>query len=191
MKNYRSLLKLADLKSNIIKRINLLGYLLLMAVFIVSCEEYSLIQDPVIQLHTVSDPNIKATITPEQIRALGQKNHSTKQSESSTIVLDFEGLGDEDQINNFYNGGTSGAGYSGPNHGVEFGAAKAVIDADAGGSGITANEPSPSTTMYFPSANLTFINVAAGFTTGFSFYYSSGQNGTVSVFDELNGTGNL
>jgi hypothetical protein len=33
------------------------------------------------------------------------------------------------------------------------------------------------------------MNVAAGFDTGFSFYYSSSQAGSVTVFDGLNGTG--
>jgi hypothetical protein len=36
------------------------------------------------------------------------------------------------------------------------------------------------------------MNVAAGFTTGFSFFYTTPfEEGTVSVFDGLNGTGNV
>ncbi|WP_253845079.1 PEP-CTERM sorting domain-containing protein [Microcystis aeruginosa] len=33
------------------------------------------------------------------------------------------------------------------------------------------------------------MNVAAGFNTGFSFYYSSSLAGSVTIFDGLNGTG--
>ena len=137
---------------------------------------------------TISDPNAVPTITPKQIEALGQQH----QYSDAIIVLDFEGLGNSDAINGFYNGGTSGAGFSGTNYGVQFGVALGIIDQDAGGSGNFANEPSPSTVMFFLDENQAFMNVAAGFTTGFSFYYSSNtSNGSVSVFDGLNGTGNL
>ena len=175
------------------KRLNLLGYLLLLVAFVVSCEEETLIEnkDPNTQLKTVSDPNIKATITPKQIKALGQQNQS-KTPTGGTIVLDFEGLGDLDNINNFYNGGTSGSGYSGTDYGVEFGVAMGIIDEDAGGTGQFANEPSSSTIMFFLDDNQAYMNVAAGFTTGLSFYYSSNTLvAAVSVFDGLNGTGNL
>ena len=166
--------------------------------FITSCEkETDLNVDSMKKLETIIDPNAKITITTKEIKVLGQQNQPTKNYEYSTenvniIVLDFEGLGNVDNINNFYNGGTSSQGYSGTNYGVEFGVALAVIDADAGGSGNFANEPSPSTVMFFLDANQVFMNVAAGFTTGFSFYYSSNtSNGSVSVYDGLNGTGNL
>ena len=138
---------------------------------------------------TISDPNAVPTITPKQIEALGQQHQNTNKS---VICLDFEGLGDYDAINDFYNGGTSVQGYSGTNYGVQFGFAIGLIDIDAGGSGNFANEPSPSTGMIFLEENHAFMNVAAGFTTGFSFYYSSNtSNGYVSVYDGLNGTGNL
>jgi len=141
------------------------------------------------QGQTISLPNHHATITPDQIKALGQQ--SSERGSRSVIVLDFEGLGDNDAINNFYNGGTSGQGYSGVNYGIEFGDALGLIDADNGGSGNFANEPSPSTTMYFLNVSQAYMNVPAGFTTGFSFYYSSFSTGSVSVYDGLNGTGNL
>ncbi len=35
------------------------------------------------------------------------------------------------------------------------------------------------------------MNVASGFTTGFSFYYASAMAGTVTVYDGLNATGNV
>jgi len=136
---------------------------------------------------TISDPNAVPTITPKQIEALGQQH----QYPESIVVLDFEGLGNLDDINGFYDGGTSGAGFSGTNHGVQFGQALGIIDSDAGGSGNFANEPSPSTIMFWLNVANAYLNVPAGFTTGFSFYYSAYFTGGVSVYDGLNGTGTL
>jgi hypothetical protein len=110
-------------------------------------------------------------------------------------VLTFEGLGNVEAVANFYNGGTGGNGSGpGPNFGITFGAsALALIDSDVpGGSGNFANEPSASTILFFNSGTGAIMNVPAGFTTGFSFFYTSISNvGIVEVFDGLNGTGNL
>ncbi len=47
--------------------------------------------------------------------------------------------------------------------------------------------------MFFLEGGATIMNVPAGFTNGFSFYYvmSSPNVGSVEVYDDLNGTGNL
>jgi hypothetical protein len=115
-------------------------------------------------------------------------------AEGGTIVLTFEGLGDQEAVNEFYNGGTGGNG-SGPgqNYGVEFSDnSLSIIDQDAGGSGNFGGEPSPSTILFFLSGKAATMNVAAGFTTGFSFYYSAINNpGTIRVYDGLNATGNV
>lgn len=112
---------------------------------------------------------------------------------AAPIVLDFEGLDNLEVIDGFYNGGTSANGNIGPNLGVAFsGNTLAIIDADAGGSGNIGGEPSPDTIMFFPTGASAIMNVAAGFDTGFSFFYSAINNpGSVSVFDRLEGTGNL
>ena len=143
------------------------------------------------QTQTVSFLDREATITNDEIIALG--NNNQENGSRSTIVLDFEGLGNDDYINDFYNGGTRSQGFSGTNYGVAFGVAKGLIDADAGGTGNIANEPSPSTVMFFLDENQAYLNVAAGFTTGFSTYYSSNSStlGSIKVYDGLNGTGNL
>ncbi len=105
---------------------------------------------------------------------------------AQVVVLDFEGIGNESSVGNFYNGG------AGTNYGVQFSAdTLAVIDADAGGTGNIANEPSPNTVMFFLNANNAVLNFAAGFDTGFSFFYTSSTAATVSVYDGLNGTGSL
>lgn len=112
---------------------------------------------------------------------------------AAPIVLDFEGLDDFEGIGAFYNGGTSENGNSGPDYGVEFsGNTLAIIDQDAGGSGNFGGEPSPDTVMFFLEEGESVMNVAAGFETGFSFFYSAVNNpGSVNVYDQLGGTGTI
>lgn len=138
------------------------------------------------QTQTIADPNKQATITKEEIQAMGQ-NYSNR-----VVVLTFEGLGDQDPVNNFYDGGLSGQGYSGPDYDIQFSTnALSIIDADAGGSGNFANEPTPSTILFFLSGQ-PYMNVLNGFSTGFSCYYTSvTYAGSLTVYDDFNGTGNI
>jgi hypothetical protein len=111
--------------------------------------------------------------------------------QADTIVLDFEGVGNTAQVLDFYNGGTDSLGNSGVNYGASFGSASlGLIDSDSGGTGNFANEPSAKTVMYFLTGTL-ILNYAAGFDTGFSFFYSSDTAAIVKVYDGLNGSGNL
>jgi MYXO-CTERM domain-containing protein len=111
---------------------------------------------------------------------------------AAPVVLTFEGVGDYASVNGFYNGGTDAQGNTGANYGVSFSpASRATIDSDAGGSGNIANEPSGDTALFFLSGSAATMNVAAGFDTGFSFFYSSGASGFVKVYSELNATGSL
>lgn len=108
------------------------------------------------------------------------------------ITLTFEGVGDEAAVNDFYNGGTDSVGNSGTNYGVSFSdTSLGIIDLDAGGTGNFANEPSPNTILFFLNSNSATLNYAAGFTGGFSFYYSSSTDATVNVWSGLNATGDL
>lgn len=110
---------------------------------------------------------------------------------ASIIVLDFEGVGNNAAIEDFYNGGTDSLGNSGTDYGVEFGSdTLGIIDSDAGGTGNIANEPSADTVMFFLTGTAV-LNYAAGFETGFSFFYSSSTVADIFVYDGLNGTGNL
>jgi hypothetical protein len=110
---------------------------------------------------------------------------------AAPIVLNFEGIGDFAQILDFYNGGTDSQGHSGSNYGISFGPnALGLIDADNGGSGNFANEPSPNTVMFFTSGSA-ILNNAAGFDTGFSFFYTSSTTAVVNVYSGLNATGTL
>ena len=52
------------------------------------------------------------------------------QANAAVITLDFEGVGNNQAVGNYYNGG------AGTNYGVQFsGPTLALVDADAGGSG--------------------------------------------------------
>jgi|GEM_PF-831350 hypothetical protein len=110
------------------------------------------------------------------------------------VVLTFEGLGDQEAVNEFYNGGTGGSGSGpGPNYGVVFSDnSLSIIDSDDGGTGNFGGEPSPSTILFFLTGAAATMNVPAGFTTGFSFYYSAINNpGVIRVYDGPDATGNV
>lgn len=111
---------------------------------------------------------------------------------AAPVVLDFEGASDNSSLDNFYNGGIDSSGASGADYGVSFSEnSLALIDADEGGEGNFANEPSGKTILFFTSGDAATVNVAAGFSTGFSFFYSSSESGFVNVYDGLNATGTL
>lgn len=114
--------------------------------------------------------------------------------QGGNVVLTFEGLGDQEAVLEFYNGGTGGSG-SGPgtNYGISFSSdSLSIIDADAGGTGNFGGEPSPDTILFFLTGAAATMNVPAGFTTGFSFFYSAiSSPGTIRVYDGLNATGNV
>ncbi|HUG22060.1 PEP-CTERM sorting domain-containing protein [Piscinibacter sp.] len=123
---------------------------------------------------------------------------------AATIVLDFEGVNATYPsgyafVQDFYNGGTSSDGTSGTNFGVGFsGNAQAICLNTPGTScsntsrGGLGDPDSDKGGLFFLSGSETFMNVAAGFDTGFSFFYSAANvAGSVSVYDGLNGTGNL
>jgi hypothetical protein len=100
---------------------------------------------------------------------------------SAATVLTFEGIGDQQPVGNFY----AGQGFTFSD------ATLAIIDSDAGGTGNIANEPSPSTVMFFLDTNNAILNAVNGFDTGFSFLYSSSTSAVVNVWSGLNATGKL
>ena len=113
--------------------------------------------------------------------------------QASTIVLDFEGLQNDEPIQNYYNGGLGGFGSGpGPDYDLVWGNnALALIDADAGGTGNFGGEPSPDTIMYFLSGSAV-LDVPSGFTTGFSLFYTAiSSPGLITVWDGPNATGNI
>lgn len=118
---------------------------------------------------------------------------ATASASTAVIILDFEGLGNSESVGDYYNGGFGGNGSGpGPNYGITFGSASlALIDSDAGGSGNFGGEPSPDTILFFLQGSAV-LNIPAGFSSGFSFYYSAVSSaGFVNVYDGENATGNL
>jgi hypothetical protein len=116
---------------------------------------------------------------------------------NAVIVLNFAGLnGDaEEEVLNFYNGGTGSDG-SGPgvNYGITF-PSNVITCAgeDTGGSCNSAEVPggTGANLIYFLSGSAV-MDVAGGFTTGFSFYYSAiNEPGSVNVWSGLDATGTL
>ncbi|BAY36027.1 hypothetical protein NIES2111_03460 [Nostoc sp. NIES-2111] len=114
------------------------------------------------------------------LAALGTK------AEAAVIVLDFEAIGDLQPVGNFYDTDPQDFDITfSPN-------ALALVDADAGGSGNIGGEPSPDTVLFFLNGDAATLNVANGFTDGFSFFYSAvNVPGFIRVYDGLNATGNL
>lgn len=112
---------------------------------------------------------------------------------AGTIVLTFEGLQNEEEVLNYYSGGMGSLGSGpGPNYGITFNSdALALINDQNGGDGNFAGNPSGDTAVFFLSGTA-IMNVAGGFTTGFSFYYTAiNQPGTITVWSGLNDTGTL
>lgn len=100
-------------------------------------------------------------------------------------VLTFEGVANGASVGDYYNGGAGG------NLGIQFVNALGLVDADAGGTGNFANEPSANTIIFFTSGSASTMNIAAGFTNGFSFFYTSSTAASVDVYSGLNGTSTL
>lgn len=125
-------------------------------------------------------------------------------AQAAVITLDFEGVNATYPsgyafVSDFYDGGSSSDGTSGTDYGIGFtGNAQAIClntvgttcsNTSRGGLG---NPNSQLGGLFFLSGAETYMNVAAGFDTGFSFYYTAiNQGGSISVYDDLNGTGNL
>jgi hypothetical protein len=104
----------------------------------------------------------------------------TAPAAAAVTTLTFEGIA---------NGAPVGAFYA-PDY-IFSAPTLALVDSDAGGGGSFANEPSPNTIMYFTDANSAVLDVPGGFTTGFSFFYTSAVAATVTVYDGPGATGNV
>lgn len=113
---------------------------------------------------------------------------SAASSQAAVITLTFDSLQNSEQVLDYYNGGTGGMGSGpGPNYGIAFASDALAIDG-----GNYSGNPSPPGILVFLSGPGAIMNVAAGFDTGFSFYYSAARNpGVVDVYDGLNGSGTL
>lgn len=103
-----------------------------------------------------------------------------------SATLDFQGAGEYNFIGDYYNGGTNDAGASGVNYGISFGP-DALALANTADFTYFSNAPTPGI-LAAVGADAA-MNVAAGFTGTVSFWYSSSEDTTVTLFSGLNGTG--
>lgn len=116
---------------------------------------------------------------------------------AATIVLSFEGLQSSTNEGpaDYYNGGAGSAGTTGgPNYGISFSAntITGCTEPNSCANTNSALNPSGSNIIFFLGGGASTMNVAAGFDTGFSFFYSAAFNtGTVNVWSGLNSTGTL
>lgn len=112
---------------------------------------------------------------------------------NATITLTFVGLQNGEQILNYYDGGFGGLGSGpGPSDGITFEAnSRALISVDDGGTGGFNGAPYD-TVAIFRTGPGDVMNVASGFTTGLSFFYSSPDAlGSVTVWSGPDDTGTL
>jgi hypothetical protein len=123
----------------------------------------------------------------------------TPPASANVVVLNFAGLNGaaQEQPLNYYNGGTGGLG-SGPgtNYGISFPSnvvSCVGIDTNSSGCNIAEIPGGPgANSIFFLTGTADNMDVPAGFTTGFSFFYTSIISpGSVSVFSGLDGTGTL
>lgn len=122
---------------------------------------------------------------------------------ADVVSLNFEGINATypsgfANVNEFYNGGTSSDGTSGTNYGISFGSnalaiclnSTTVVCSNTSRGGLAPGSDKGG--LFFLDGAETFMNVAAGFDTGFSFnYVSFSFAGAVNVYDGANGTGNI
>ena len=116
---------------------------------------------------------------------------SQGQGPNNILTLNFEGLQDQETVLDYYNGGFGGKGSGpGPKYGVTFLANSLALTSNTvGGTGKFINEPSPNNAVFFSSGGGDIMNVAGGFTGGFSFFYTGGLAGFVTVWSGPDGTG--
>jgi len=113
---------------------------------------------------------------------------------SGSLVLNFDSLQCGEPVGNYYAGGTGGYGTGpGPNFGITFSSnALAALDHSVCSDINATNEPSYPGILYFLSGSAATMNVPAGFTGGFSFYYSPpSKTGFINVWSGPNATGTL
>jgi hypothetical protein len=129
------------------------------------------------------------------------------EAHAAVIDLTFEGVNATypvtgyAQVLEFYNGGTSSDGTSGTNYGISFpDNALAICLNTSGVQCFTSNtsrgglgDPNSQLgALFFLSGAETFLNLASGFDTGFSFNYTAvNVGGSIDVYSEVDGGGSL
>lgn len=113
----------------------------------------------------------------------------------ASVSLNFAGLNGnaEESPLNYYAGGYGSLGSGpGPNYGITFSSNAIACSVQPSGTCYSAALPTGGNLITFETGTGDVMNVAGGFTTGFSFYYTSPvDTGSVDVYSGPNGTGTL
>ncbi|MDX2260731.1 MAG: PEP-CTERM sorting domain-containing protein [Gemmatimonadales bacterium] len=123
-----------------------------------------------------------------RLLALGTLLVTAPVAASAQTVLDFEGIttNQYDPIGSFY----SGLGITFESNAVALCLNTLIVDCSNASRGGVGDPTSALYGMAWVSGATTTMNVAGGFTTGFSFFYSDiGVGSSYSLFSGLNGTG--
>ncbi|PZQ58946.1 MAG: PEP-CTERM sorting domain-containing protein [Phenylobacterium zucineum] len=114
---------------------------------------------------------------------------------SASITLDFAGLNGDAQelVQDYYAGGSGSLGSTGgPDYGITFSGNALACSVQPGGSCNSGDLPSGGNLLFFLGGSAATMNVAGGFDTGFSFFYSAINNPAfINVWSGLDGTGTL
>ncbi len=141
------------------------------------------------QVQTVHDPKLGGNLTNDQVASFGQ---AALPVDSGSVVLNFEGLGNLEEIGGFYNGQSSHSGFAGTNYAVSFSApAVAVIDSKHGGTGNFTGDILPNTVLVFLSGCEVNLTSGKGFSEILVYDYSTSTGGIVTIYDGPGGTGNM
>ncbi len=98
--------------------------------------------------------------------------------------------GGQGQILSYYNGGADQFGDVGPSDGIVFGSAALALAPEPYSAAY--NVPGGQNLLFFSAGPGATMDVPGGFSTGFSFYYTSPvYSGSVSVYSGLEATGTL
>lgn len=125
--------------------------------------------------------------------ALGLVMGSIVPASANVIALNFAGLDGaaEEAPANYYDGGFGSDGSGpGPNYGITFGADTITCAPSPYCNSNNIPGGPGANLLFFLSGSADEMDVAAGFTGGFSFYYSTPYyTGSVTVWSGLDGTG--
>ncbi len=123
---------------------------------------------------------MKASLLPAAVAAIVAVTPVAAQA--TALTLTFEGPPDGVPIGSFYSA-----------DGITFSAnAFASIESNSGGTGNFQGEPSPTTAVLFAGGGPDLMDVAGGFTTAFSLFYTGiVKPGTVDIWSGLDATGTL
>jgi RHS repeat-associated protein len=132
--------------------------------------------------------------TPSSDRPQNNLTGKAASTDTDSIVLGFDQLQCEEYVNGYYAGGFGSLGSGpGPNYGVPF-STNALSATDNSLCPVinATNEPSFPNSVFFLSGSAATMNVPAGFSNGFSFYYAAPYfTGFINVWSGLNATGIL